>query len=343
VTTDAQDLAEKLLEAQVEFVLGELSGHRFAEVVERDVADVLRIADTMVVSDVIDRAQVKESGHRLVDKIGGSAIIEEMATAIADAIYDLSASDEYTLGDVVDREPVAALIEHVLAMHTAQDLALERLTESPLVANVASSFVNKIVSDFLATNRARAEKLPGMSTFLKVGASAASKVRSAGDRHLDQFLGDVAGKGAQYALRRTNSAIRELIHDAPLHDAAMELWDLHADEKVSGLREYLSQQELRDLVLIIHDLVESARNKEYFGHVLEECIDVFFDKYGSHTIAGLLPELGLTGADLVAEIVAYGPSVLDAANKDGMLTAEIRKRLEPFFLSDSTLAMLSGV
>ena len=197
----------------------------------------------MRVADVVDPVAVKATGHRLVESIVGSDIVEDMAVAVADAIYDMSAGDEYTLGDVVDREPVAALIEKIIAMHTLHDRVLDRFTESPVVATIASTFVNKIVHDFMATSRARAAKVPGVTTVLKAGRGAATKVR--GDR---TFLGDVAGRGAQYALRRTSNAIRDLIHDAPLHDAVMEFWDLHADEPVSGLREYLSQQELRDVV-----------------------------------------------------------------------------------------------
>ncbi|MFH5230958.1 hypothetical protein [Antrihabitans spumae] len=342
MSSDPNALAEKLLDAQVEFVIAELTGDRFEDVIRRDVADVLGVADTLIVGEVVDRAHVKETAHRVVDKIGGSDIVTEMVEAIAEAIYDLAESDEYSLGDVVDREPVAALIEQFLAMHTLHNRALERLTESPLVATVASSFVNKIVADFMAANRARAEKVPGMSRVLKAGSSAASKVRSAGDRHLEGFIGDVAGRGAQFALRRTNNAIKELIHDAPLHDAAMELWDLHADEPVSVLREYLSKQELREVVMIVLDIVESGRNKEYFGHVVEACIDVFFDRYGEFTVAALLPELGLTGDDIVTELITFAPPVIEAAKENGVLASQIRARLAPFFTSEQTLELLAS-
>ena len=341
MTADPKELADRLLDAQVEFVLAELTGERFKEVVARDVADVLAVADTMIVSEVVDSAMVKAVGHRLTDAVGGSDIIEDMTVAVADAIYDMAASDEYTLGDVVDREPVAALIEKFLTMNTLHDRALERLTESPLVANIASSFVNKIVADFMAANRARAEKVPGMSAVLKMGKGAATKVRSAGDRHFEGFLGDVAGRGAQFALRRTNNAIRELIHDAPLHDAAMEFWDLHADEPVSGLREYLTQTDLRELVVIIHEIARTSRNKEYIGHAIDAGIDVFFEKYGSHTLAGLLVEVGISADEVVTDIVAFAPPILEAAKSDGVLAAQIRSRLAPFFNSDATLALLS--
>lgn len=339
---DARELAERLLDAQVDYVIAELSGDRLDEVVHRDVDDLLALAAQMSVSDVVDPDAVKQAGRLLLDRLGDSAVVEDMSGALSDAMYDMAASDEFRLGDVVAREPVSALLAKLLSMRQLQDRALDRMTESPLVAIVASKFVTKIVSDFLQQNRARAEKLPGMSSLLSLGTSAANKVRSPFDRHLDQLLGDAAGKSAQYALRRTNNAIRELIHDAPLQDAALELWDLHADEPIGELREYLSRQDLRELVLIVRRLLVQARTSDYAGHVLDAGVDVFFDRYGERDIAAVLDELGLDRDTLCEQALRFARPAIEAARADGSLAGLIRARLEPFFASHSVLAILGG-
>jgi hypothetical protein len=339
---EARELAARLLDAQTEYLLAEVTGERLTEVVARDVDDLLALGTRLTVGAVVDADAVKAAGRLLLDRVGDSPLVEDMTGALSDAVYDLSASDEFRLGDVVEREQVAALLAKLLSMRQLQDRALDRMTESPLVAIVASKFVTKIVSDFLQQNRARAEKLPGMSSLLSLGTSAANKVRSPFDRHLDQLLGDAAGKSAQYALRRTNNAIRELIHDAPLQDAGLELWDLHAGEPIGELREYLSQQDLRELVLIVRRLLVQARTSDYAGHVLDAGIDVFFERYGSRDIASLVDELGLDRDTLVAQAVRFARPVLEAAKADGTLAELIRARLEPFFTSQPVLALLGG-
>jgi hypothetical protein len=152
----------------------------------------------------------------------------------------------------------------------------------------------------------------------------------------------MAGRGTLYALRRVTNAIRETLREAPVHGAAMEFWDLHAGEPVSGLRDYLSQADLRELALIAHRVVVTTRNKEYVGLLLDEAVDVFFVKYGNHTLAGLLPELDVTPDDIAAEILRYGPAVLAAAKRNGVLAKLIRERLEPFYTSDQVLGILGG-
>ncbi|MBY8861548.1 hypothetical protein K7711_34080 [Nocardia sp. CA2R105] len=340
-----REIAERLLDAQVDFILAEVSGDRFTEVVGRDVAAVLEVADTIVLRDVVTVEDAKQTLRVVVDRIGGGPAIGDSVGVFADAIYDnIARNEEYTLGDVVDREPVEALLEKIFGMHQAQERLLERLTESPLIATVASKFVDRLIDDFMESNRQMASKIPGVGSLVSFGTSAAKSARKAAEKAADgTFIGEMAGKGALFALKRTNNAIREMLRDAPVHSAAMEFWDLHAGESVSGLRDYLTQQDVRELAQIVHQIALTTREKEYFGLLLDECVEVFFTKYGDHTLAGLLPELGLSDQDIRTEILRYGPAVVEAAKRNGVLAGLIRERLEPFYTSDAVLRILGDV
>ncbi|MFE3546251.1 hypothetical protein ACFXK0_25095 [Nocardia sp. NPDC059177] len=337
--TQARQIAERLLDAQVDFLLAEVTGDRFAEVIARDVAAVLAVGDTIVFGDVVPLDQGEQTVATVFDRIGGSPVIADTVGIFADAIYDhIAANTEYTLGDVVEREPVEALLEKIFGMHQAQERILDRLTESPLVATVASRFVDKLIGDFVQANRERAEKIPGVSSLMSLGQSAANRAKKVAD---STFVGDLAGKGALFALKRTNNAIRDMLRDAPVHSAAMEFWDLHADEPVAGLREYLTQKDLNELVQLCYEIAVTTREKEYFSLLVRECVEVFHQKYRDHTLTAMLPELGLTAEDISTEILRYGPAVIEAAKRNGVLATLLRERLEPFFLSDQVLAILT--
>ncbi|WP_433679329.1 hypothetical protein [Nocardia sp. CA-119907] len=339
--SEPREIAERLLDAQVDFLLAEVSGDRFTEVVARDVESVIGVADTLIFRDIVEIDQAKETVRTVIDLIGGSPVIADMVGVFADSIYDnIAANNDYTLGQVVEREPVEALLEKIFGMHQAQERILERLTESPLVATVASKFVDKLISDFMEANKQIAGKIPGVSSLISMGQSAAKTAKKATE---STFIGDMAGKGAVFALKRTNNAIREMLRDAPVHDAAMEFWDLHADEPVSGLRDYLTQKDLNELVLLCYEIAVTTREKEYFGLLVDECVDVFFTKYGDYTLAAMLPELGLSGDDIAKEILRYGPAVIEGAKRNGVLGKLIRERLEPFYTSDVVLGILGEV
>jgi hypothetical protein len=333
----AQELADRLLDAQVAYVIDELSEDRLHEALTRVVDDLLALAENLVLAEVLDPARVKVVARRVADQSVGSPLVADLVEQFADAFYGMPASDEHELGSVIARERIDALLTKVLSMRTLRDRALDRLAESPAVSAVAAQFVSKIISDVLAQNRAMAQKLPGMSSLLSLGTSAASVVRNP----LDQLLGDAAGRSAQYAVRRTNSAAREVIDDAPVRDAVMEVWDLHANEPVGELRAYLEEQDLRELAALVHQLVLDARDSAWFGEVLDACVDVVFARYGEWDLASLLTEAGVQRDALVDDLSALGPPLLAAMKEDGRLDALLRERLRPFFRSPAVEALLT--
>lgn len=320
--------ADRLLDLQVEWVVGELTGPGFAEAVARDVDDLLRIAGTVTVADVVDRDALKASARRLAALLADSALVADTVVATAETVYELPASAGHRLGDVVDRASVEALVGAVLGMNRLHDRAMERMTHSPLAGALAGRFVTKLVGDVLAQNRALAEKVPGVSSLFSIGLGAANKVRSA---TVDQFLGDAAGKGGQFAIKRTNGALREMLRDAALKGAAMEFWDLHAAEPVSELRRYLSGAELREVVVLVHEIVTTVGGTDFAGEVLDACLDAAYDRHADDDVASLLEALGIDRDQLVDEVVTHGGAVIAAAQAKGELDGFVRARLAPFF------------
>jgi hypothetical protein len=332
----AKDTAAQLLDAQVEFVLHELTGKRLATVIARDVDDLLDIAGELTVADVVDADAVKNVLRGAAERLGGGALIADVALALADAIYELPASEEHELRSVVARDPVEALVVKVLSMDKLHEEAMRRLNRSPLVATVAAKFIGTIVSDLVAQQRQMAERVPGAKTFFSLGQSAANKVLS------NPLVGDAANKGAKLAIKQTNSAIREVLKDAPLRGAAMEIWDLHADAPISDLRAYLSKQDLREIVVLVHAIVTSGRASDWVGELVDACVDATLERYGDRDIASLLPELGVTREDLVADLRQLLPPLIEAAKADGRLEALVRARLKPFFTSKKVQTILAG-
>ena len=339
---DEKDLASRLLDAGVEHLLRELTGDRFTEVVARDVDEFFAIADRLTLGELFDRRLLRDQAQFAIEQLANTPNIRDVVGDLAQAIYDLSANEEFRLGDIVDRNGIQLLIRQVLSMDTMTDRALERLTESAIAATVASAFVNKIVGDVVDSNRKLAEKLPGMSSLLSIGDFAASRVRMATDP-LNQLLGGVAGMGAQYALRRTNNAIRELIRDAPLEEAALEIWDLHAEEPVSGLRSYVTADEVGGMARIVYDLALANPNGDYLAAVLDQLVDVFFDRYSDRAVGPVLRELGLEPDIVKNHTQSLAASVIEALERNGLLEKLIRDQLEPFFYSDKVLTILTNV
>ncbi|MFH5210321.1 hypothetical protein ACHIPZ_19230 [Antrihabitans sp. NCIMB 15449] len=336
MSNDPQAVTGKLLDALVEFILAEVTD-RFDDVVVREIDLVLAGADSIRLGDVVDPADVKVTARIGVDQVGGSAVVSQLVVPFADVFYNLDAASEHNLGDVIDRDQVQALINAVLGLTTAQERLFERLTLSPLIAQLASRFVGSIINDFVAGNRKKAERLPGMSSIFSVGDKVVSTAAKVGKGQLDA----VAGMGAQYALKQTEGAVRDLVKNGPVEEAVLEVWDLHANEPVSELRLYVSEEENRELAELAYGAAMSTRNKEYLLALVDAWIDTFFENFGQSTVRELLDQLGLSRDDLIAEAARFAPPIIDALIANGVLADQLRQRLEPFFSSDAAIAIVT--
>jgi hypothetical protein len=337
VPSDANELADTLLDMQVDWIVSELVGPRLREFVARDVDDLLRIAGELRVQELFDAPRLKASVRRLVDLALASPLLAEVVESGAAAVYSLPG--EQLLGDVVAREPVEAIVGAVLGLSRLYDRASERTAESPLVGALAGRFVTRIVGDVLQQNRQLAEKVPGVSSLFSMGLGAAAKVRSL---TVDQLLPDAADKGAQFAIRRTNGALRDLIRDPSLKAAILELWDLQAAEPIGALREYITDHEVGELLVLLRELAIAAGGTRFAGEIVDGCIDTFLDKHGTTDVAALLAGLGVDRDELVEELVDHGSALLQELHARGELSSLIRARLAPFFESAAVRAVLGG-
>jgi hypothetical protein len=339
--TQTATLADRLLDAQVAWVIEECTGAAAAETLARLVDDLLGVTAALSVSRALDRSAAKDIARRALETVSASPLIMEGVTTFADSLYDLEANEDHRLGEVFSREPVEALLAKALAAQQLQERVLDRLGQSPLVATIAAKFVTKLVSDIVAQNKARAERVPGMSSVIKIGTSAANRVKSPFDKQLDHILGDAAERSAQTALRRTTRTIQEMIAEAPLQDALLEVWDLHADEAIGELREYLSKDDLREFAVLVHDVIISARDSAFFAAITDMIVDVFFDKHGDKTLLDLLNQLGFSRGRLVTDARLLAPLFLEQARASGQLEAQVRAGLARFWSSDLAAAALA--
>ena len=154
------------------------------------------------------------------------------------------------------------------------------------------------------------------------------------------MIGGTVGKGGAFAVRRLNRIVIETFQDPTTRDALLQVWDLLAQEPVKGLSRYGDRDGLADVVGAVHELVVSTAAKEHVAELAEVVVDGFFERFGEHTPVELLDELGLSRADVVADLVRVAPGVVDALRETGDLERILRGHLEPFFASAEVAELL---
>jgi hypothetical protein len=328
-------MADQLLEAQIAWLVGELTGPGLDERIAREVDGLLAIGAVLPVGSLIGPEQAKALIHLLLTNVPPSTAASTLVAAGADAVHD-GPGERFTLSQVIDRENVESLVTEFLGMTDLAEKFLDRLTQSPLVASLASRFVTRIVGDMVQANQAMADKIPGLGSLVSFGTSAAGKVvGAAGD-----VLGDTAGKGATFAMKRLNKVVLDTLKDPSAKAAVLQVFDLYADQPVARLNELGTRDDTQRVAGLLQDIVIAGAPTEPVLALIDALVDAFFATYGEAPVATLIEELAITRADLVAQACAIVPGLLASVHESGELETLLRSRLAPFFSSPAVAAIL---
>ncbi len=339
--TSAPTIADRLLDAQVAWVMDELAGDRLLEVIERDVDELLAAAAHVRLADVAEPDAVIEVVELLLANVPASDVATSLVQATADQLHD-GPSSPIVPADLVDREQVAELVDAALTMRPLVGQALDRLTESPQAGSLAARFVTRLVVDVLEANRSMAKKIPGVGSLVSFGTNAATRMVGVADKQVQALLGDSTSKGTAMAVRRLNSVVMATLEDPALRDAVLELWDTLGHEPVDGIGDVVERDDVRRLAAVLQDLASTAAPSPPVHAFVAAWVRTVFDLHGETPVGVLLVDLGITRDDVVAVATTIGPPLVAAAVADGRIEAAVRTRLEPFFHSPQVAAILDG-
>lgn len=332
-------LADQLLDAQVAWLVDQLTGDRLDELVARDVDELLEIGASMRLDSLVDPAQVRTVARRLVATAPASTAARELVTAVTDVVLS-GPQEPFAPADVVDRAHVEAIVDQLLGATHLIEGVLDELAQSPLVATAASRFMGRIVGEVLQANRAVAEKVPGLGSLMSFGTGAASRVMGAADKQFEQLIGGTAGKGATFAVRRLNRIVLETLRDPTTREAVLQVWDQHAGTPIGSPGDHVRSEDVHRFVGVIHDAVAEAAPVPPVAALVDSVVDAFFDVYGAYPVTTLLDELDVSRDDLVGDAQALAGTLLGAAHEAGHFEPLVRARLEPFFRSEAARQIL---
>lgn len=334
-------LAARLLDAQVAWVIGRLTGADLPARIEEVVDDLLDLGRHLTISEAVPAETVKEVVHALLQELPASAATSTLVSVTADATYD-GPAETFTLAEVIEREHVEQALAEAFAHPEALEAFLDRIAESPLVSGVTTRFVGRLVSEVVATNRAVAEKIPGMGSLVSLGAGMAGKVVGAADKQFEGLLGDTAGKGTTFAMRRLNKVLLDSLRDPQAQEAVLQVFDMYADTPLGGAERLGDRDGAHRVAGLAQEISINALASAPARALADTIVDGFLAAYGEESVTTLVEDLGADRDALVARAQAVAPPLIAAAIASGEVEAVARRQLAPFWESAEVAALLEG-
>lgn len=328
--------AERLLDAQVAWLVGRLTGDELPALVERDLRALLDLEARITLADLVDAEQAKRQVRAVLTTVPASTGASTVVTMLADVLYD-GPEASYTLGDLVAREDLERVAEEALSRTDLVARLLDDVSASPIASTLASRFVGRLVGEVMQSNRAAAEKIPGLGALVALGVGAAGVVAGAADKQLEGVL----GMGASFATRRLNRVLVETLKDPAARAAVLEVYDLYADRPIPHLRESAKRQDVHRAAGLAQDLAISGAASEPVLALADAVVDAFWRIYGEHPATAFAVDLGLDRDALISQATSMAAVAVAVAHDNGNLERLVRERLEPFYASPEVAAILA--
>ncbi|WP_375482683.1 hypothetical protein [uncultured Jatrophihabitans sp.] len=332
---------DRLLDAHVGFVLRELTGDGFTELVRREIDWAVDRADDLTLDQVIDRSSVAAVAVKYATQVFLAGAIPDVAGEIASRLRTHPANDQ-RLDQVLPRPRVEALVAKLAEFGPMRRRVATLVAESPVVQVWLADYLRTIALWPVATNRRIAGRVPGVNRALALGERVGGRLAGGALTEADQRARELSENVAATLLQQWGQGLADGVDDDDFAEALLSVWDQVADRSIRELLDATDDADLIDLIVLVFETWMELRDGTYVPALIELGVDYVFDTYGAYPLSALLEEFGVTRADLVEEAVRFGPRALTALAASGDLEVFVRRQLARFYDSPEAEAALTG-
>lgn len=339
--TKSKSTAERLLDAHVKFMIGQLDGDVLRRNMEDELDHALEAAEKITLNESVTREQIKDTVRTYAVELDLHGAIPELVGDLARALYNHGIHDRTALNDLVSDKQFGEILDQVLAMKDLREKVIKRSIGNPLFAALASDVLYNGIKGYINDNPLTKNSKMAAGA-LSIGKTLLSKASPGLEQAVEDGVKKYIKGNIKATQRQTEQFIRARIEDESVRDRAIEFWDETKGEKVAVFRDYISERDVEEGFVTAYEYWRKLRHTEYYWTVIEVGIDAFFDKYGETSLREILDEVGVHRETMLAEAMRYAPPVIRMLKKKKLLEPRIRRQLEKFYLSDVAKEIIEG-
>lgn len=325
-----------LYEAHVEFERKQWRGKTLEKRLKQEVTAFWTWAEALPLEQLSSANQISELLVRLVRETPVPEDVGELIGTVARHLVALPVNGETAVADVIDPAIYDQGVELLIDLGDLRAQAIHQAVNSPVYGSLVSEILYNGIRDYLSSDNAVTQKIPGMTSLINKGAGALSKRMP----DLEKRLRGSVEKNLNRTVQQSEKFLNQSLTDERIRQIAGELWEMIQDSHLS-LAEVVADEDVDAMIAFGIDVWLHLRQTSYLAELIDEGVAAFFDDYGETTIASLLVMAGIDKKLLQAEVLVIVPTLIAVLDESGFLETTIRRRLEPFYAAKTTAGLLS--
>jgi hypothetical protein len=336
-----KDLASAMLEAEVAFWLQNLKGKKFQALLAEELGYLLDRLEHIKLNSAASQDKVKATAQRYAVEMEIGGAIPELFGEIANRIFEFPASKTTKIGDVVSDRVATEFIDKIFEKEGVLDHAVTNIRNSAPFRHFLSDVVFTVLKGYVFEQNNLMKNSTVASSTRKVREWLSSKAPDLSEG-LEERMRNLMDSGVKNSLEMVDETLDNEQYRETALNSALAFWDVIRDWPLTAYREYLSEQDLQEFMVLGYEFWLDFRGTEYLKSCIDLGVEFFFEKYGEQSLQDLLDDFGITREMILDELDNYLPDLAALMVKEGLAEGFLRRNLQRFYSSKKVQDLLAG-
>ncbi|PZO12884.1 MAG: hypothetical protein DCE87_14205 [Betaproteobacteria bacterium] len=335
-----KDLASQLLEAEVAFWLQNLKGKKFQALLADELNHVLARLEHIRLCDAVDESKVKATARRYAVEMEIGGAIPELFGEIANRIFEFPASRTTKIGEVVSDSIATEFIEKIFEQNGVLDHAVSNIRNSTPFRHFLSDVIFTVLKGYVFEQNNLMKFSTVASSTRKVREWLSTKAPDLSEG-LEERVRNLMESGVKGSLEMVDETLDNEQYRETAMNSALAFWDVVREWPLTAYRDYLTEQDLQEFMVLGYEFWLEFRNTEYLKSCIDLGVDFFFEKYGEQSLQDLLDDIGISHEMISDELDNYIPDLAALLIKEGLAESFLRRNLQRFYSSKKVQDLLA--
>ncbi|MGK0289070.1 MAG: hypothetical protein ACI86H_000494 [bacterium] len=334
--------AEDLLNAQLEFELSTINPDNIKSTLETELNSLYKNLEDISLHQILSQNDITNIIHRVLIEHPIKDEFIELLKLCSKETHQILNSSQIKPELFISKENFDELIHVVLGMENLRKEVVHQVVTSPFYSKMVSDLMYREIKNFMSSNSAITQKLPGASRLLGIGKKLVKKNLPQLEESIERKVIDFINTNVSSAIKNSEKFINQSINSSSLSkELSDEIWKQLNDQQFEELKEYFTTENISSLTIIIKKIWDEFRKKELFQTIIEGWSKTIFENYQDKKLSEFVEMLGLSKESFIQEAIELiTPIGLNPVIQD-IIKERLQIRLEAFYKSEIAQNILS--
>ena len=337
------ELAEKLLEAHVQYQLNAFGNANLEKNLRKDLNALYLWLGDVTIADVVSQEMCLEGIKRhLVEGPPPPKVIQELVKECGDKVYKYLKSNQVQVKDVLSKARMTQMTQRSEPRKKLRKKVIHAALNISLYADLISEVMYTSMKEFMLSENPLAKKIPAAGKLLKMGKNFVSQNFSGLEAGLEKNIKSFILRQIQDSIKQSEEFLNETLDSDFYEKLIEEVWQKVSKAKISSFMKVSGRPLVEETEPLIEGLFEDIRKNPITWELINEIVGHLYKKLGDRTVQSFLKEdLGWTQQRSVDEATQWVLPIFQKAIATGFIEERLRVHLEKFYQSPAATKILA--